>query len=92
MENVLSLIGFMFPPAIDMLNRYVKSSDLRFWVSILFCIVVGAIATLFNGNFNPDGIALQAMIFIAQSQISYKFWGKTNERKELRLTGGSSVK
>lgn len=91
MTNIMAFIGFLFPPAIDLINRYVKSSDVRFWVSVLFCALVGTGVAFIMGNFTPDGIAEQALIFIGQAQLSYKLWDKASERKDLGLVGGSKA-
>lgn len=89
MENVFGLIGFLFPPAIDLINRYVKNSDLRFWVSVLFCIAVGSLAAFLKGNLTVDFVAMQAMVYVGEAQLAYKLWGQSSERTSLNLTGGS---
>ncbi len=89
MSNILSFVGFLFPPAIDLINRYVKDSDLRFWVSVMFCVMVGGAIAALMGNFTADGVAAQALIFIGQAQISYRLWSDTDKRKDLGLVGGS---
>lgn len=88
MSDTIAFIGFLFPPAIDLINRYVSNSDARFWLSVLFCLVIGAVVAGFNGQLTPDGVSQQAMIYIAQAQLSYKLWENTQMRKSLGLTGG----
>ena len=92
MSDVLAFVGFLFPPAIDLINRYVKNSDLRFWVSIVFCIIIGVLVSWITGNLTPNEVFKQASIFIGQAQIAYKLWEKTETRKDLDLTGGSQTK
>lgn len=87
--NIMSFIGFVFPPAIDLINRYIKSSDARFWVSVLFCVIVGAGVSALMGDLTPDSVFAQALIFIGQAQISYKLWENTDTRKDLGLIGGN---
>ena len=89
MSNVLSFIGFILPPLIDVINRYIKNSDLRFWVSILVCLIIGSGVSLLLGEFTIDNALEQALIYIAQAQISYRLWSETGARKDLGLVGGS---
>lgn len=38
----MELIAFLLPPLIDLINRRVVSPDVRFWVSVFVCALVGA--------------------------------------------------
>jgi len=37
----LELIAIIFPPIIDLINRFVKDSTVRFLISFLFCAILG---------------------------------------------------
>ena len=44
MEALIPLIlGAILPPVIDVVNKYVPNSNIRFLVSVLFAVVVGGI-------------------------------------------------
>ena len=38
---MIELLGLVLPPVIDLINRKVLDSDVRFWISVLVCAVVG---------------------------------------------------
>lgn len=90
LSNVLLFVGFVLPPLIDLINRYVQDSASRFWVSVAACTAVGAGVAALAGTFSVDAVFQQAMVFIGQAQISYKLWENTDTRRELGLMGGEN--
>lgn len=70
----MELVGFLLPAVIDLVNRRVKSGDLRFWISVLFCVVVGVIINLMQNNFMYPGASAYD-IFLALSEASMEMFG-----------------
>ena len=67
-------IGFLLPPAIDLINRRVANSDARFWVSVAFCSVIGVGLSFINfGGWAPiNDIINTIFVVFGTAQISYK--------------------
>jgi len=93
---LLNLIGFLLPPVIDLINRKVSDSDVRFWISISICMLVGvAFEYISNGmvfiGVDPTISSIFEMIGIAQ--ISYKaLWENNGLRTKLNLKATDSPK
>lgn len=87
--GTLGLIGFILPAVIDLINRKIADSDIRFWVSMMFCIVTGTIVYFVTtgGTFTGiDDLADQILIIIGQAQLSYQaLWSDSNLRAKLHL-------
>lgn len=88
------MIGFLLPAVIDLFNRKIQDSDVRFWVSVLVCVGVGAfLATLETNGFGgmtyvaiAELIAVKAMAMFGMAQISYKkVWEDSEVRTDLGL-------
>lgn len=99
MTAFAAFIGFVLPPFIDMVNRNIKNSDIRFWVSVLACVFIGAIyATVMSGGFAGHSIqaiieliAAESLTMFGVAQLSYKVaWEKSEVRTSLNLEGGSA--
>lgn len=73
---MINLVGFLLPPLIDLINRRVKDSDARFWISVLVCSLTGigleyvATGFVFSGGVDPYIESILAMFGLAQ--LSYK--------------------
>lgn len=87
MDNFLSLIGFILPPVIDLINRKIEDRDARFWISVLFCSVVGVVVYYaINRTISIDGMSAQILITFGEAQLIYKaLWENSEARKELKL-------
>lgn len=74
MENLLLLVGFLLPPAIDLINRRVSDSDARFWVSVVLCACVGfGVHLATNGAFaGVNLLAKDILAIIGEAQVTYK--------------------
>ena len=87
--QLFSLIGFLLPPLIDLINRKVGDSDARFWIAIGICLVVGVgFEYISNGmafiGIEPTVSSMFEMIGIAQ--LSYKaLWEDNKLRTKLDL-------
>ena len=68
---MLNLIGLLLPPVIDLINRKIKDSDLKFWVSVAFCVVVGAVLQVVSGGGNAEAYFESIMAVFGLAQLSY---------------------
>lgn len=82
---LLNLIGLVLPPVIDLVNKFVKDSRLRYVVSLLICILVGAVI-----NFNQLRVGsvteflVSAGLVFAEAQTVYKlYWSDSAARAKL---------
>jgi len=71
---MVNLFGILLPPFIDLINRKVKDSDARFWVSVGVCILIGAVVNYFaNGyHFNWATIEGNIIAVFGWAQLAYK--------------------
>ena len=73
MEALIPLIlGAILPPVIDVVNKYVPSSNMRFLISVLFAIVVGGAMAYFE--FGMEGLLANAGLIFVSAQTVYKMW------------------
>lgn len=70
----MTLISVLLVPLIDLINARVKDSQLRFWISVLVCIVVGIVINVLTfGKFTSvDLIAADILKVFAMVQLVYK--------------------
>ena len=75
--------GFILPPFIDLVNRHIANSTVRFWVSILACVAIAVLLNLDKLN-NLDELLGKASLIFAQAQIVYKtYWEKSGIREKM---------
>ena len=75
--------GFILPPFIDLINRNIANSTVRFWISMLACVAVAVLLNLDKLN-NPDELLGKASLIFAQAQIVYKtYWEKSGVREKM---------
>lgn len=93
-EQMLNLIGFLLPAMIDLINRRIKDTDIRFWVSVLICVLVGSVlGTLESNGFEglsltevAELLAVKSMAMFGMAQLSYKkVWENSILRDDLSL-------
>jgi hypothetical protein len=81
--KVIELIAGAFMPfVIDLVNKYVANSNYRYFISIGFCLVLGAI---FNfDKLNPADILTSGAIIFAAAQTVYKtYYQKSDVRAKV---------
>lgn len=84
--GMIELLGLLLPPLIDVINTKVNSSGLRFWVSVLVCVVLGSVLHILqnNGIGSQDELAQSIMVVFGLAQLSYKgFYEESSIRKSL---------
>ena len=84
----MELIGLLLPILIDLINRKINDSDLRFWVSVGICAIVGIflnwIATSFSFTSAMEAfnsLTSSVMEVFGLAQLSYKaLWENSKAR------------
>lgn len=71
-EIVVVAIGAVLPPLIDVVNRFVKLSWLRFVIALLVSLILGVVLAYFQ--YGWGGIAADAGVIFIASQTVYKLW------------------
>lgn len=91
------LIGFLVPPLIDLINRWVKDSTMRFWISTGICIVIGIVINIVmhSGLLGYAGMSwsdiasslvTSSMAIIGMANITYQsVWEDSGLRTSLGL-------
>ena len=73
METLFPLIlGAVLPPVIDLVNKHISSSNMRFLISVLFALVVGGILAYFE--FGAKAVLANAGLIFVSAQTVYKLW------------------
>jgi len=72
--EIIKFFGFLLPPFIDLINRKIKDSDARFWISAAFCSIVGvAISFIEFGGWAPIGDIINTIFVVfGMAQLGYK--------------------
>ncbi len=73
------LIGFILPPGIDIINKYVPNGKVRFLVAFLICVAAGfAVAApkiFYAGGNIVDAFTAIGMVF-AEAQVVFNLYYK----------------
>lgn len=81
------LVGLIVPFFIDFINRRVTNSDVRFWISMGVCALIGVAlnySAIMAGS--VEEVAKSASLVFASAQLTYKlYWEKSNLRENLNL-------
>lgn len=82
-----NLIGFVLPPFIDLLNRKVSNSNLRYIISLALCLVISAVLHLNELQLgNAESFFASAGLIFGEAQTVYKlYWEKSEVRDTLNL-------
>lgn len=73
------LAGAFMPFVIDLLNQKVTNSNIRYFISMAFCLVLGAIFNYQQLNAG-DILASGAIIFAAAQTVYKTYWAKSDAR------------
>lgn len=86
MTNFLSLVGFLLPPIIDLINNKITNKDIRFWMSVVVCAVVGTLVELVTtGGLTIEGASTQIMLTFGMAQLTFNaLWKGSSAEKELK--------
>ena len=93
---ILTLFTFLLPPLIDLINRKIYDTDIRFWISVLVCMGVGTIIEFVQNGFGfvgADPLISQMLETFALAQLSYKgVWEDHSLRQKLGLKATTAPK
>ena len=77
------LVGLVLPPVIDLINKHLANSVLKFWVSLTVCVVVAVAVNLDKLN-NPEDLLGKIALVFAEAQIIYKtYYEKSGIRAKI---------
>jgi uncharacterized protein YqgC (DUF456 family) len=89
----MELLSLLLPILIDLFNRHIKNSDLRFWVSVVVCAVVGIclnyVDTMWGFQSVKDGfesITSSIMVTFGLAQLAFKGYYENSTLRE-KITG-----
>lgn len=72
MNNFLSLIGFLLPPLIDVINNRISNSTARFWISVLICGIVGTfVEYVLTSSLTFEGVSTQILLTFGMAQLTF---------------------
>lgn len=87
--NLTDLLGLILPPVIDLLNRKVANSSMRWLIATAICLLLAAItnvASLQFGN-TEQFLASFGLIFAEAQGVYHLYWNDSGVRKTLNLKG-----
>lgn len=95
---MLELIGILIPAFIDLINRRVKDSDVRFWISVAVCAVVGIAVNYIQTLFvfpslmeAVEAVSKSILVVFGLAQLVYKAgYENSSFRKENDLKAPNS--
>lgn len=81
--DVSILAGFILPPVVDLINKRISNSKVKFLVSLGICVLVGAVFHLKELT-NATEILKTISLVFAESQVIYKmYWEKSSIREKM---------
>lgn len=84
--NLTSLVGFILPPFIDLINSRVVDTRLRWVISMAICIALGVVFNLDKLN-NVEALLANIGLIFATAQTTFNlYWGKSDQRETLMKT------
>ena len=76
-------LGVFLPPVIDVINKRVPDSRLRFLISLVICLGLGVMMNLDNLNLTSAGEILKSgSLIFGSAQVSYKMFYETSGVRE----------
>lgn len=90
----MALIYFLLVPAIDLINTNFKSSQVRFWISVAVCIVIGFLVSLLKhaGFAGIETVSADIMSIFAMVQLVYKGVYEGSDMQKSIREGGPAEK
>jgi len=80
------LLGIFLPPIIDLINKRITNQKVRFLVSALLCIALGALLTFEELKIgNTEELINSSLIIFASAQSVYHLFWKTSELRQTVL-------
>ena len=73
------IVGGILPPFIDFVNRKISQSWLRYLISVLACLVIGAIVNY--QNLNPSDVLASGAIIFGSAQSIYRLYWRGSDAR-----------
>jgi len=85
--DIANLVGFVLPPVIDLINRFIKNSNLRYLVSVLVCLLISGVINFkaVQGGSVDSLLTSFGLIFAEASSVYKLYWDKSAVRENLKL-------
>lgn len=94
-QGAAYLIGFILPPFIDVLNKHVASSKLRFAISILVSVICGVAITYPSLAFGDvNGFLVACAVVFSEAQVVYNLYWKDSDARakmQAKMAAGAST-
>lgn len=84
---VIAILGQIMPPLIDLVNKNIQSSKVRWLITIAICAGIGTAFNWQNLHFdNLDNILLSITTLWASAEAAYNLWYKgTSYQAQIRF-------
>lgn len=80
-EATSFIMGAFLPPIIDLVNKKIVNSKIRYLTSILICVLISSITLLLSNGFNLKELIENASIIFLSAQSIYRlYWKDSNLR------------
>ncbi len=79
-QTVEVLVGAVLPTLIDLLNRKVKNSKVKYAISLVVCLLVGVLFNL-KALDVADVLGSGAIVFVSAQTVYKTYWDKSKARK-----------
>lgn len=76
------VVGAILPPFIDIVNKRVKNSNIRYVISLVACLLVGFLLNYQSMNI-ADLLGSGAVIFASAQTVYKTYYAKSDIRKSL---------
>lgn len=85
------LIGQILPVITDYVNKHVVTAKIRFWVSILLSVVLGALLNYNDLRFDTlDSILTSSLLMWTSGQVAYKnYYEGSRVQNNIRFSDSS---
>lgn len=88
MDDFMSLVKFLLVPLIDMINTLVPNTYVRFWVSVVVCMIFGTIIDYAIGGFtNVNDWATAVLATFGFVQLIYGGFYKGSDAQNIIRIG-----
>jgi len=81
-QAIEAIIGAFLPIIIDFLNKRVNDSRIKYIISLIVCLVVGAFINI-NDITISNFLASGALIFASAQTVYHTYWEKSDIRKTI---------
>lgn len=80
-----NLIGFLLPPFIDLINKDIPNSKVKFVISLVVCVIVGVILNYQQLSNTQNLLGGIAIVFTTAQVTYYTYWQNSQLRQNTTL-------